>query len=183
VVSGLPRSGTSLMMQMLAAGGMPILTDGARAADQHNPRGYFELEAVKCTATDQTWLDMASGKAVKVIHLLLRDLPPRFEYRVLLMRRDMNEVLASQRAMLEPLGRTGAALSDDSLAAIYVSQLQCIKEWMLARPWFRVLEVDYAACVYRAAQTAARVSEFLELPLDCNAMAKAVDPSLHRQRG
>src|SRR5688572_8703668 len=110
VVSGLPRSGTSLMMQMLQAGGMPVLTDGERSADESNPRGYLELEAVKRTRSDAGWIAEAVGKAVKVIHLQLRDLPSSHQYRVIFMRRDLNEVVASQQSMLDRIGRKGAGL-------------------------------------------------------------------------
>ena len=122
IVSGLPRSGTSLMMQMLEAGGMELLTDGRRVPDEHNPRGYFEHEGVKHSRNDLSWLDHAAGKAVKVIHLLLLHLPAGRDYRVVFMERDIQEVIASQRAMLKQQGRTGAALSDAKLAEIFESQ-------------------------------------------------------------
>jgi hypothetical protein len=103
VVSGLPRSGTSLMMQMLAAGGLPPLTDNLRDADESNPRGYFEFDPVKRLRSDRSWLDQARGHAVKIIHVLVRELPAdgQFHYRLLLMKRPMEEILASQRALLE----------------------------------------------------------------------------------
>src|SRR3569833_79554 len=110
VVSGLPRSGTSMMMQMLAAGGMPMLTDGVRGPDPDNPRGYFAFGPVKRTPQDARWLAGAPGKAVKVVHSLLPALPGGYEYRVLFMLRDMHEVLASQDTMLRRLGRCGADL-------------------------------------------------------------------------
>ena len=101
LVSGLPRSGTSMMMQMLHAGGIPAVTDNIRLADKDNERGYYELEAVKRTKDDASWLRDAPGKAVKVIYLLLYDLPTDYTYRVIFMNRNLDEVLASQRAMLE----------------------------------------------------------------------------------
>ena len=103
VVSGLPRSGTSLMMQMLAAGGIPLLTDGVRTPDLDNPRGYFEFEPVKQTRQDPSWIPTAVGKAVKMVTVLLRDLPPEFDYRVILICRDLDETVASQKAMLHRL--------------------------------------------------------------------------------
>src|SRR4051812_48441025 len=123
IVSGLPRTGTSLMMQMLAAGGIPPLTDNLRQPDESNPRGYYEFEPVKKLRSDRTWLGQARGKAVKIIHLLLRELPVdgSFRYRVLLMQRPMSEVLSSQRAML---ARQGKASADDAmLTKIYAAQL------------------------------------------------------------
>src|SRR5512135_2888827 len=119
IVSGLPRSGTSLMMQMLQAGGLSLLTDQRRTADKHNPRGYFEYEAVKQTGADVSWLEKAGGRAVKVIHLLLRHLPADRQYRVIFMLRDLREVVASQRAMLKDSGRTGALIPDDKLAGVF----------------------------------------------------------------
>src|SRR6266704_120595 len=127
IVSGLPRSGTSLMMQMLSAGGMPILTDGVRAADEDNPRGYLEFEAVKRTKEDSTWVAGASGKAVKMVYLLLHDLPAGNEYSVILMRRDIREVIASQRAMLARLGKQGADVTDERMAAIFEEQMQAAR--------------------------------------------------------
>ena len=116
VVSGLPRSGTSMMMRMLSAGGMPILADDTRPADEDNPFGYYELEAAKGLRNDRRWLQDAVGKAVKVVHLLLPELPKDHAYRVVMMRRDLGEVLASQRAMLQHHGRRGAELAPEKLA-------------------------------------------------------------------
>ena len=183
VVSGLPRSGTSAMMQMLQAGGMPILTDARRPPDEDNPRGYFELEAVKQTKQDPAWLRDAAGKAVKVIHLLLTHLPPSHEYRVILMRRNMNEILASQRKMLNRHGRRGADLTDEHLARVYADQLETVVTWMKSRPNFAMLEMNYAQLVSDPEKYARTVNTFLggafaELP-----MMVAVDRTLYRNRG
>ena len=105
VVSGAPRSGTSMMMRMLAVGGIAPLTDGVRVPDTDNPHGYYEYEPVKRTKADDSWLGQAAGRAVKMVHLLLRDLPADRSYRVILMRRDLTEMVTSQRRMLERLGR------------------------------------------------------------------------------
>ncbi|MGD0199669.1 MAG: sulfotransferase [Bryobacteraceae bacterium] len=182
VVSGLPRSGTSLMMQMLGAGGMPVLSDGMRAADEDNPRGYLELEAVKRMRKDAAWLSEAQGKAVKVIHLLLRDLPPDRAYRVVFMRRPVAEVVASQRAMLKRSGRQGARLPDDNLAALLEAQARDTQAWMARQPHFRVLAVDYRDCIEQPGEVAARVNAFLGGRLDEAAMAGVVDAGLYRQR-
>src|SRR3990172_6980314 len=105
VVSGLPRSGTSMMMRMLEGGGVPILADGERTADIDNPKGYFELERIKDleTETDKSYLRAARGKAVKVISFLIKDLPDENDYRIVFMRRDLGEVLASQQKMIDRL--------------------------------------------------------------------------------
>ena len=182
VVSGLPRSGTSLMMQMLQAGGLSLLTDERRAADKHNPRGYFEYEAVKNSRVDVSWLEQARGRAVKVIHLLLRHLPVDRPYRVLFMLRDVQEVIASQRTMLKASGRGGAQIPDDKLAGVFEQQLLEVRGWLAARPNFRVLYVNYRDVLgdpFAAAQT---IALFLGGKLDVSAMAGVVDRTLYRQR-
>src|SRR5262245_3326165 len=115
IVSGLPRSGTSLMMQIIKAGGLPALTDEVRAEDEDNPRGYLEFERVKKLRQDQAWLNDARGKAVKMVHLLLYDLPQDRQYQVVFMRRDLREVLASQKRMLVRQQKAGAKLSDEQV--------------------------------------------------------------------
>ena len=87
IVSGLPRSGTSMMMKMLEAGGIELLIDRVRVADADNPKGYYEFERVKQIETDQAWLPEAQGKAVKMISALLRHLPADCRYRIIFMER------------------------------------------------------------------------------------------------
>jgi hypothetical protein len=181
VVSGLPRSGTSLMMQMLAAGGMPVLTDGIRAADEDNPRGYLEFEAVKRTKEDAAWVAEARGRAVKMVYLLLQDLPAGYDYRVVLMRRDVREVLASQRAMLSRLGQPGANVSEERMAAIFEREMRSVREWLAAQINFEVLEPDYRECVRSPYEVAKNVNRFLGGCLDEARMAAAVDVSLYRR--
>jgi hypothetical protein len=182
IVSGLPRSGTSLMMQMLAAGGVEVLTDGQRLADQHNPRGYFELEAVKHSRSDLSWLAQAEGKAVKVVHLLLPHLPVDREYRVVLMQRDLSEVVASQRAMLQQQGRPTAALPDSKLAEIFGKQLAEVIAWLARHPNFRAMQVQHRDVIEKPLATAEQVAAFLGGTLDARRMAGAVEPALYRQR-
>jgi len=130
VVSGLPRSGTSMMMMMLKEGGLPVLTDHVRTADGENPKGYFEYEPVKKTRADASWVSEAVGKAVKVVHLLMCDLPPDYQYRVLLMRRMLPEVLASQQKMLAAQGQCGANISEERLAEIFGRQMDDLVTWL-----------------------------------------------------
>jgi hypothetical protein len=183
IVSGLPRSGTSLMMQMLSAGGMPVLTDRQRVADEDNPNGYWELEAVKNTRTSNDWLREAQGKAVKMVHLLLADLPlGGYFYHVLLMKRRMAEVLASQRAMLQRLGKSGAALSEEQLSQVFLGQMERVENWLKAQPCFAVLPVDYNALVANPMPHAAAINDFLDRALDPGKMIQAVNPRLYRQR-
>jgi hypothetical protein len=170
------------MMQMLAAGGMPVLTDDKRVPDESNPRGYFEFEPVKRLRTDRSWVDQACGYAVKIIHLLLRELPndPRFDYRVILMRRPMEEVLASQRVMLE---RDGKKTADAAiLAKAFQTQMSQIEQWLAQQEQFKVLPIDYPELVDHASAIAMKINEFLGRDLDIAAMAHSVDPALYRQR-
>ena len=182
VVSGLPRSGTSMMMQMLAAGGMQVLADDVRRPDPHNPRGYLEFEPVKRTAKDASWLSNAAGKAVKVVHLLLPDLPAAHDYRVVFMHRDVEEVLASQAAMLVDLGRRGAELSGEKLAKAFDAQLRRVRAWLADQPNFSVLDVNYSEVINDPAGQATRVNHFLGGELNETKMTEAVDPSLYRHR-
>jgi hypothetical protein len=182
VVSGAPRSGTSMMMRMLVLGGMPALTDGVRKADRDNPHGYFEFEPVKKTKEDASWLDGARGKAVKMVYELLKDLPTDRAYRVILMRRDLGEMVASQRLMLERLGRDAGKLSDERKAEIFAAQLDETERRLRAQPCFACLAVDYNALVAEPRPHAARVAEFLGGGLDVEAMCAVVDPSLWRNR-
>jgi hypothetical protein len=181
IVSGLPRSGTSLMMKMLEAGGLPVLVDGVRTADVDNPRGYYEFEPVKRLKEDTSWVAPACGKAVKMVYLLLLDLPPDVEYRVLFMRRNIDEVLASQAAMLRRLGKS-APLDDARMAALFRDGLAKFDGWVKDRPNFRLLDVSYNALVTDAAPVAAEVDQFLGGVLDVDAMTRVVDPTLYRNR-
>jgi hypothetical protein len=170
------------MMQMLSAGGMPVLADGVRAADQDNPRGYFEYEPVKRTKTDASWLPLAQGKAVKIVYALLRDLPAEYEYRVIMMRRDLSETLASQREMLRHSGRTGAGIGDDTLREVFAKDLRQTLDWIAEQPNFTMLDVEHRDCVRDASAVAARVNEFLGGMLNEPAMAASVEPCLYRRR-
>jgi hypothetical protein len=182
VVSGLPRSGTSMMMRMLSAGGMPVLADDTRPADEDNPLGYYELDAVKGLRNDRRWVQNAVGKAVKVVHLLLPELPPDYAYRVVIMRRDLGEVLASQRAMLQRLDRRGAELAPEKLAEVLSNQLRRVLDWVRQQPHFYLVEVDYRDVIEQPAVQAARVKAFLGGTLALEKMVGAVDPSLYRHR-
>jgi hypothetical protein len=182
VVSGAPRSGTSMMMRMLAAGGIPPLTDGVRAPDRDNPHGYFEFEPVKRTKQDSSWLGQAGGRAVKMVHLLLRDLPADRSYRVILMRRNLGEVVLSQRLMLERLGRDTGKMSDERKAEIFAAQLDETERWLRSAPSFACIAVDYNDLVADPQPHVGRLAAFLGGDLDVAAMAAVVDPALYRNR-
>jgi hypothetical protein len=177
VVSGLPRSGTSLMMQMLNAGGVPVLTDNRRLPDIHNPLGYFEYEAVKSLARDASWMGSACGKAVKVIYRLLRYLPREFEYRIIFMERELAEVLASQREMLRERGDAAADQNTDRMLVAFRAEMQEARAWLAAQPNIQTLFAPYAQIVAHPEHWAAELSRFLD-GLDTTAMTLSVDARL-----
>lgn len=164
VVTGLPRSGTSLAMQLLEAAGIPPFTDGRRGADASNPQGYYEAEIVQSLPHDSSWLAQAEGKAVKVIHLLLPHLPDCHRYRVLVMQRDLGAVLRSQRRMLERLGRSGAQLPEERLRAVYGAQLKAMERWLEALPPQALLRLNFEACLADPLPSAQQLLRWLELP-------------------
>lgn len=183
VVSGLPRSGTSMMMQMLSAGGLEPLTDGARPPDQSNEKGYYEYARAKSLRRDSSWVSLARGKAVKIIAQLLPALPTGedCEYRVVFMERDLGEVVASQRDMIAAEGTNGARLSDVALQGVFDRQLQAIGRLLAARRT-PILYISHRDCLCDPAGTAARVNAFLGGSLDERAMATVVEPTLYRHR-
>jgi hypothetical protein len=182
VVTGLPRSGTSLMMQMLHAGGLPVLCDDQRPADDSNPAGYFEFEPVRRIDRDTSWLTRAEGKAVKVVSPLLRHLPNSHDYRLIFMTRDLHETLRSQSTMLSRLG-TDDGLNDSTMADHFSRHLRDVREWIREQAHFAVLDCDYARLVADPASGVDAVCDFLGVPLDRQAMREAIRPELYRQRG
>jgi hypothetical protein len=175
VVSGLPRSGTSMMMQMLGAGGLPLMIDDEHAADEANPHGYFEFDAVKdlTTGFDLSWLDVTRGKAVKVHSPLLVCLPERYNYRVILMRRPVREVIASQRLWCDHI---------DGDVFEYEQHLRKVHALLAARPCFTALTVDYHDVLADPQQQARRVRRFVRRPLSLRGMTAVVNERLYRSR-
>lgn len=170
-----------MMMRMLEAGGLPVLSDAERAPDEDNPRGYFELEAVKATARDSAWVDKAFGKAVKVVSALLPHLPLGPRYKVVFMRRNLDEVMASQRRMLE---RRGEPSDEDEAQTkeLLVAHLAEVEEVLRGRSDMDLLFASYNRAVQDPTRTAERVRSFLDCSLDVERMAAAVDVALYRQR-
>jgi len=182
IVSGLPRSGTSMMMKMLEAGGMELLTDGIRAADEDNPKGYYEFEQVKQIEHDKSWLPAARGKAVKMISALLRHLPEGYSYKVIFMQRAMPEVLASQRQMLIRRGQDPDKISDERMAELFSKHLEQVEAWLAQQPHFETLYVSYNDMLVDPEPYARRIDAFLGGGLDVERMVGVVDPNLYRQR-
>jgi hypothetical protein len=184
VVSGLPRSGTSMMMSMLEAGGVPILTDNVRTADEDNPKGYYEFERVKQIEHDWAWLADAPGKAVKIISELLMRLPEAAPYRfkVIFMRRHMAEILASQRQMLLRRGEPADAVSDEQLTLLFTKHLKRFDAWAARQPNIAILYVSYNAMLEAPRDHAEQVNRFLGGGLDAEKMIAVVDKAFYRQR-
>ncbi len=183
VVSGLPRSGTSMTMKMLEAGGLSTIVDGIRTADEDNPKGYYEDERVKDLGEmeDKSWLAGAKGKAIKVISYLLKDLPQSHNYKVLFMRRDFREVLASQAKMLERRGEASES-SDERMIELYEDHLWKVNRLLRRSPHIDALDVRYTAVLEDPAAEARKIHDFLGLPLDVEKMAGVVDARLYRNR-
>ncbi len=184
VVSGLPRSGTSMAMRMLEAGGVPIFTDRLRTADEDNPNGYYELERVKGLGkeTDSLWLSQAQGKAIKIVSHLIMSLPSQLRCKVVFMNRAVAEVVASQNKMLARGGKVWDRSMDGRVAALFEQHLREVKEWLESQPNLEVLHLNYADVVAGPEQAAEKISRFLGLDLDSKKMAAAVDPGLYRNR-
>ncbi len=183
VVSGLPRSGTSMMMKMLEAGGIPSLTDSIRTADEDNPKGYYEFERVKqLPKGDVAWLPDAYGKAVKVIAALLPHLPGEYHYRVIFMERAIPEVLASQRQMLIHRGEDPDKIPDDMLAKLFEKHLRQVNDWVSQQPNVKRLDVNYNEMLKNPQPYIEQINVFLGGRLDTMKMAAVVDRGLHRQR-
>ena len=182
VVSGLPRSGTSMMMQMLERGGVEPLTDEVRAADASNPHGYYEFEKVKNLANDASFMPLAEGKAIKVIAQLLPYLPARHTYKVIWMEREISEVIMSQQIMLGKTREQAIKTYPFKLAQTYFEQLERVEKWIENQPHVDVLRVQFADAHNHPGATARRVAEFLDMPERAADMEKAVDNALYRNQ-
>ncbi len=183
VVSGLPRSGTSMLMNMLDAGGVPVMTDRVREADEDNPKGYWEYERVKNLGKepDKSWLRAVRGKAVKVISPHLSQLPDENFYLVILSRRDPREIIASQNLMLERRDEPNP-LADDKALSLYEKHFIKVRALVEGKPNFEMLEVDFRETLTDPAACANRISDFLGGWLDVEKMIGVVDPKLYRSR-
>jgi hypothetical protein len=182
IVSGLPRSGTSLMMQMLAAGGMPVLSDGERVADADNPRGYLEWERIKQLPKDPGCIAEAEGKVVKIISLLLLSLPEDHEYRVIFMERPLPEVLASQEVMQRHRGTVNPGANASLIASAFEKNLRAVHAWLDSKAYVKTLRVPYHEVLRDAEAVAQKLTQFLGIELNVEAMSRQVDATLYRNR-
>ncbi len=183
IVSGLPRSGTSMMMKMLEAGGLPLLTDKLRTADDDNPKGYYEFERVKkLEKGDVSWLSEAQGKAVKVISALLTYLPPTYTYRVIFMHRAMPEILASQKKMLIRRQEDADDVSDEEMAVLYMEHLRSVDSWISGCSNIKRIDINFNEILENPLPHIARFDKFLNGILDTGKAEAVIDPGLYRHR-
>ena len=175
IVSGLPRSGTSMMMQMLEGGGLVVLSDGERESDVSNPNGYYEYQKVKTLIRSKDWVHEAEGKVLKVIAQLLLHLPSNYKYKVIYMERDVEEVLASQEKML---GRK----NPENLGVMFSKQMTRVDQWAENQQDVEVLKVNYKEAIQSPAKIAKEVQSFLDLNMDLEAMVERVDSTLYRNK-
>jgi len=182
VVSGLPRSGTSMLMKMLEAGGIPPLTDHARRPDEDNPRGYYEFERVKGLPDDTEWLPEARGKAVKILAELVTKLPPDYRYKIIFIHRNIDEILASQRKMILRRGGDPDVVSDDDLRALFQKYVRILRSWIDKQPHVDVLNLHYNEIIEDPTGAVHAMNEFLGGDLDTDKMIATVDPDLYRNR-
>ena len=180
-VSGLPRSGTSLIMQMLKQGGMELLTDNVRKADESNPNGYFEYEKVKALQRDSAWMREAEGKVVKVIAQLLKFLPACFDYKVIFIERDIQEILRSQKKMLEEMGQSISS-NQDIIKKVFEKQVEETMRWLSSQNNISVLYLKHREVLYHPYATAEEINSFLNQSFKIDLMVQIVDMSLYRQR-
>lgn len=183
IVSGLPRSGTSLMMNMLEKGGLAILTDGIRTPDEDNPNGYFEYEPVKQLGQGQTdWLYLARGKAVKVISALLPKLPPEYNYHLIFMTRSISEVVASQKLMLVRRGEDPDKLSYTEATTLLKRHLDLNFDWINNQPNINLIKIDYSDLILRPESNIETIMRTTGIRLDSTTMISVIDPDLYRNK-
>ena len=184
LVSGLPRSGTSMMMSMLQAGGMELVVDGERTADEDNPKGYFELERIKKVKSDASWLREANGKVIKAISQLLLDLPTDglIHYKIIFMRRNIDEVLASQKKMLIRRGTYKPEISDEEMKRMFLLHLEQVTDFLQKHDAMDTLFVNYNRLVTNPEDRIDSINRFLGGTLDTAAMSAVVDKQLYRNR-
>lgn len=182
VVSGLPRSGTSMMMKMLESGGMPLVIDHQRPADENNPHGYYEFEKTKYLQHNNAWIDMACGKAIKIISWLLYYLPMNQSYKIIFMHRNIQEILASQQAMIHRLGTSMHSARDDDMEQIFTKHLQEIEHWLNQKTNISVLPIEYRDVLEQPIPIVKTITQFIDTSLNSTNMLSAIIPTLYRQR-
>ena len=182
IVSGLPRSGTSMMMKMLEAGGIMPLIDNIRTPDKDNPKGYYELERVKQLGKDNKWVYKARGKVIKVISMLLDYLPCNYHYKIIFMQRNMDEILASQQTMLKRKGKKTDKVKNDEIADKFFKHLKKTETWLAQQANMDVLYVNYNTIITNPHDNLIEINKFLKRDLNIKKMVDVIDPELYRHK-
>ncbi len=182
VVSGLPRSGTSLMMQILAANGLPLLVDNQRKADESNPQGYFEYQPVKTLKQNAQWLHLAKGKAVKIISNLLFYLPKDWHYKVIFLQRDLDEIITSQQRMLANLNKQAPLKDPTELKALLAAHLLQVQQWLAQQPNINVFKIPFTDLIFQPEKVLPQLQKFLQWPIDLQQSKRVIRPDLYRSR-
>jgi predicted AlkP superfamily phosphohydrolase/phosphomutase/tetratricopeptide (TPR) repeat protein len=178
IVSGLPRSGTSLMMQMLDYGGMDCLVDGKREADESNPKGYYEYEPVMSIYKDNSWMDKAQNKTVKIVAPLLNKIDEQYRYKIIFMTRDLNEILKSQQKMIGKIEDVFPV----KLYNKFQKLLSNIEVWKKKEPGVELIYLDYKDVLENPESTVKSIERFLGVPLNQSAMINCIDKKLYRTK-
>jgi len=180
IVSGLERSGTSMMMQILQSAGIPVAFDDSRLPDENNPKGYFELEGGKIIErlADGTFpLDEYRGRFLKITAYGLKYLPPG-NYSIIYCKRDIEEVLDSMSKM------AGIGYDDrDATRKAFAKMDANRKDLLRGRADTDVLFMNYNEILKSPEDKLQRICGFLEIPENAlSNMLSVVDASLYRQR-
>jgi predicted AlkP superfamily phosphohydrolase/phosphomutase/tetratricopeptide (TPR) repeat protein len=182
IVSGLPRSGTSLMMQILDKAGMTLFTDNSRIPDDNNPKGFFEHEAVKRLARDNTWLKETKGKVVKIIAPLLFALPEKFIYKIIFMNRNIHEVILSQQKMLTSEGRAKEGTFSISLNNSFSNILKKVENWRERSHHVEILYIEHKELIKNPVIEINKVKQFLDFEVSAQELSKIIDRNLYRSK-
>lgn len=182
IVSGLPRSGTSMMMEMLEKGGLQVLTDQVRKPDEDNPKGYYEYERVKQLPEDTEWLKKAKGKAVKVLGELIKHLPKGYDYKVVFMERNLEEIIESQTKMLKRKGEDPDDISKEELRETFKNYRKILKQQISSHPGMEVIYVNYNDIMSHPEPVVDSISAFFDGKLDTDGMLSVIDEELYRNR-
>ena len=184
IVSGLPRSGTSMMMQMLHKGGLVPFTDNVRAADESNPKGYYEHEMIKKLPFDKkkTWLSEAEGKVAKVVSHLLMHLPSNYHYKVIFMTREIQDVVISQQKMLAKKGIANEKNYPLQVEKNFLDNLKKVKIWDEKNYNVALHYVNYVDIVDNPIEQIKQINAIFDNKLDEKAMLSVVDKSLLHNR-
>ncbi len=182
IVSGLPRSGTSMMMRIMEAAGLPVMTDNIRKSDIDNPKGYYEFEMVKTIKEDTSWVKDTRGKVFKMVSLLLYYLPTDEHYKIVFMHREMSEILASERQMLQRLGKKLDAAREQEVGELFAKHLKGIEKWLAKQKNMGVIHINYNEVLNDKEKELKKLHHFLGDQFDLPAMIAVVDQTLYRQR-